>query len=47
MLVLTMPDLERAFCETEGIVAELFARHQGVFGELEFNGNAADFIGGQ
>ena len=35
---LTMPDLERAFSETEGIVVELFARHQGVFGELEFIG---------
>jgi len=32
----TMPDLEKAFSETEGIVVELFARHQGVFGELEF-----------
>ena len=34
----TIPDLERAFSETEGIVVELFARHQGVFGELEFIG---------
>ena len=35
---LTMPDLESAFRETEGIVVDLFARHQGVFGELEFIG---------
>ena len=35
---LTMPDLEKAFSETEGIVVELFACHQGVFGELEFLG---------
>jgi HEPN superfamily AbiU2-like protein len=35
---LTMPDLENAFRETEKIVVELFARHQGVFGELEFIG---------
>jgi hypothetical protein len=35
---LTMPDLEKAFSETEGIVVELFAHHQGVFGELEFIG---------
>ena len=35
---LTMPDLEKAFSETEGIVVELFARHQGVFGDLEFIG---------
>ena len=35
---LTIPDLENAYSETEGIVVELFARHQGVFGELEFIG---------
>jgi hypothetical protein len=35
---LTMPDLEKAFSETEKIVVELFSRHQGVFGELEFIG---------
>jgi hypothetical protein len=35
---LTMPDLEKAFSETEKIVVELFARHQGVFGELVFVG---------
>lgn len=33
---LTLPDLNKAFSETEGIVVEVFARHQGVFGELEF-----------
>jgi hypothetical protein len=35
---LTMPDLEKAFSETEGIVVDLFGRHQGVYGELEFIG---------
>ena len=35
---LTMPDLEKAFSETEKTVVELFSRHQGVFGELEFIG---------
>jgi hypothetical protein len=35
---LTMPDLEKAFSETEGIVVEVLARHQGVIGELEFIG---------
>ena len=35
---LTMPDLEKAFSETEKTVVELFNRHQGVFGELEFIG---------
>ena len=33
-----MPDLDRAFGETEGIVVEFFAPYQGVFGELEFIG---------
>lgn len=33
-----MPDLEKAFSETEKTVVELFSRHQGVFGELEFIG---------
>jgi hypothetical protein len=35
---LTMPDLEKAFRETEAIVVDLFSRHQGVFGELDFIG---------
>ena len=35
---LTMPDLEKAFSETEKTVVELFSRHQGVFGELDFIG---------
>ena len=35
---LTMPDLEKAFSETEKTLVELFSRHQGVFGELEFIG---------
>jgi hypothetical protein len=35
---LTMPDLEKAFSETEGIVVEVFVRHLGVFGELVFIG---------
>jgi hypothetical protein len=35
---LTMPDLKKAFGETEKTLVELFSRHQGVFGELEFIG---------
>jgi hypothetical protein len=35
---LTIPDLGRAYSETEEMVVELYARHQGVFGELEFIG---------
>jgi AbiU2 len=35
---LTMPDLEKAYTETEKIVVQLFARHEGVFGNLEFIG---------
>jgi len=35
---LTMPDLEKAFSETEKTVVELFSRHQGVLAELEFIG---------
>lgn len=33
-----MPDLEKAFRETEGIIVELFSRHQGVYGPLDFIG---------
>jgi AbiU2 len=35
---LTMPDLEKAFGETEKTLVELISRHQGVFGELDFIG---------
>jgi AbiU2 len=35
---LTMPDLEKVFSETGRIVVEMFSRHQGVFGELDFIG---------
>ena len=35
---LTLPDLDKAFSETEKTLVELFSRHQGVFGELEFIG---------
>jgi AbiU2 len=35
---LTIPDLEKAFKETEAIIVELYSRHQGVYGELEFIG---------
>jgi len=35
---LTVPDLDKAFSETEALIVELFSRHQGVYGPLEFIG---------
>jgi len=35
---LTMPDLEKAFVETEKTIVELYALHEGAFGDLEFIG---------
>ena len=42
--LLTIPDLDSAFTATEAVIVELFSRHQGEYGPLEFIG-ADDYEG--